>query len=519
MARLRRVGLAFATVVVALGGCTSPERPLVPVEPLEVIEASIAELGEAMAAGRVTSEELVERYLARIGAYDQQGPALNTIIALNPDASDVARALDEERAAGNVRGPLHGVPIVIKDNYDLAGMPTTNGSVALAELVPPDDGFQVRRLKEAGAVILGKTNLHEFARGITTVSSRAGQTRNPYGTERNPGGSSGGTGAAVAASFAAVGMGSDTCGSIRIPSAHNNLTGLRGTQGLSSRDGVFPLSHTQDIAGPMARSVTDLALVLDATVGSDPDDPATADADANIPVSYVTGLDAGALASARVGVLRGYVRQGPEDDAVGAVFDGAMEDLARLGAEVEMVAVDGLAQLLDSYVVLSSEFKFSVEGYLAAVEDAPVSTLDAIIADGRYDASIDERLNTSNAVTTLDTAEYREAFARRAETSDRIIEVMDERNLDALLYPTMRQVAAEIGRPQGGDNCRISANTGLPALTVQAGFTDEGMPVGLEWLGRPWSESRLLALGYAYEQGTRHRRAPASTPALGGRAQ
>ena len=314
-------------------------------------------------------------------------------------------------------------------------------------------------------------------------------------------------------------MGSDTCGSIRIPSAHNNLTGLRGTQGLSSRDGVFPLSHTQDIAGPMARSVTDLALVLDATVGSDPADPATADADANIPIRYVTGLDAGALASARVGVLRGYVRQGPEDDAVGAVFDGAMEDLARLGAEVEVVAVDGLAQLLDSYVVLSSEFKFSVEGYLAAVEDAPVSTLDAIIADGRYDASIDERLNTSNAVTTLDTVEYLEAFARRAETAARIIAVMDERDLDALLYPTMRQVAAEIGRPQGGDNCRISANTGLPALTVQAGFTDEGMPVGLEWLGRPWSESRLLALGYAYEQGTRHRRAPASTPVLGERAQ
>ena len=487
-----------------------PEQPL----PFEVTEASIMELAEAMEAGRVTSAELVERYLARIDAYDQQGAALNAIIALNPDALESARALDAERAAGDLRGPLHGVPILIKDNYDLAGMPTTNGSIALAELRPPDDGYQVRRLKEAGAVILGKTNLHEFARGITTVSSVGGQTLNPYDTSRNPGGSSGGTGAAVAASFAAAGMGSDTCGSIRIPSMHNNLVGLRGTHGLSSRDGVFPLSHTQDIAGPLARSVTDLALLLDATVGSDPADPATADADANIPESYLTALDPMALGGARFGVLTDYVRQEPEDEAVAQVIDAARDDLVRLGADVEEVSVDGLAELLDSYVVLSSEFKFDVEGYLAAIEDAPLTTLDAIIADGRYDATIDQRLNSSNAVESVDTEEYREAFARRSEASDRIVEVMDEHRLDALLYPTMRQQAAEVGRPQGGDNCRISANTGLPALTVPAGFTADGLPVGLELLGRPWAEARLLALGYAYEQGTGHRRRPASTPPL-----
>ena len=249
---------------------------------------------------RVTSEELVDHYLARIEAYDGRGPALNSIITLNPHALTSARALDFERNATGARGPLHGIPIVIKDNYDIAGFPTTNGSVAMAEVMPPDDGFQVQRLREAGAVILGKTNLHEFARGITTVSSMGGQTLNPYDPTRNPGGSSGGTGAAVAASFAAAGMGSDTCGSIRIPSAHNNLVGLRGTSGLSSRDGVVPLSYTFDVAGPLARSVTDLALLLDATVGSDPSDPTTAEADANTPDSYLTALDAEAVQGRKV---------------------------------------------------------------------------------------------------------------------------------------------------------------------------------------------------------------------------
>jgi amidase len=501
-----RTGLVLLT---GLAACSEAPPPA----SFDVTEASIVELGAAMDEGRVTSEELVERYLARIEAYDGRGPALNSIITLNPHARTSARALDFERGATGARGPLHGVPIVIKDNYDMAGFPTTNGSVAMAAVMPPDDGFQVQRLREAGAVILGKTNLHEFARGITTVSSMGGQTLNPYDPARNPGGSSGGTGAAVAASFAAAGMGSDTCGSIRIPSAHNNLVGLRGTSGLSSRDGVVPLSYTLDVAGPLARSVTDLALLLDATVGSDPSDPTTAEADANTPDSYVTALDADAVRGARFGVLTMLLRQDLEDEPVARVIDAAVDDLRQLGAEVVAVEIDGLAELLDSYVVLSHEFKFGLDAYLAEIPDAP--SLAEILTDGRYHPDVAERLTRSNAVDTLDTDEYREALGRRDTVRRRVVETLDELALDALIYPTMRQQAAVIGQPQGGDNCRLSPHAGLPAITVPAGFTPDEMPVGLEMLGRPFAESRLLALAYAFEQATGHRRPPASTPPLG----
>ncbi len=259
-------------------GRSAPPPPS-PAPPLfEVFEQSILDLQAAQTAGRVASKGLVESYLARIAAYDQAGPALNAIVLLNPRARDEAEALDRERAAKGPRGPLHGIPVLIKDNYDTADMPTTAGTLGLATLRPAADAFQVKRLRDAGAVILGKTTMHELAAGITTISSLTGQTRNPYDLARVPGGSSGGTGAAIGASLAAAGMGSDTCGSIRIPAANQNLVGLRATRGLSSRTGVIPLSSTQDVAGPLARTVTDLAIMLDATVGADPQDAVTADA-------------------------------------------------------------------------------------------------------------------------------------------------------------------------------------------------------------------------------------------------
>src|SRR5918996_4539845 len=252
----------------------------------DVIEKTIPELQAAMRSSQVTSRQLVEIYLARIAAYDRQGPRLNAMVVLNPNALRDADVLDRERASKRERGPLHGIPIVIKDNFETVDMPTAAGSLALASYQSTGDAHQVEKLRAAGAVVIGKTNMHELAAGITSISSVGGQTRNPYDLSRNPGGSSGGTGAAVAANFAVGGMGSDTCGSIRIPAAHNNLVGLRGTRGLASGRGIVPLSTTQDIGGPLARTLGDLAIMLDATVGADPADETTAAASGHIPKSY-----------------------------------------------------------------------------------------------------------------------------------------------------------------------------------------------------------------------------------------
>ena len=279
-----------------------------------MFEKSIVDLLAAQRIGTVTSRDLVEKYLARIRAYDQDGPQLNAMIALNPRALEEADALDAERRAGRVRGPLHGIPIVVKDNYATVGMPTTAGSQALGGFQTGRDAFMVKKLKDAGAVIIGKTNLHELAYGITTISSAGGQTRNPYDPTRNPGGSSGGTGAAVAASFAAAGMGTDTCGSIRNPASENSLWGLRGTAGLSSRDGIVPLAHSQDIGGPLARTVTDLLLMLDFTVGFDAADETTRGSESHIPRSYGGSVGDAGLGDVKIGVLTPLFGTAPEDD-------------------------------------------------------------------------------------------------------------------------------------------------------------------------------------------------------------
>src|SRR5687768_8907628 len=300
----------------------------------EVYEVSIQELQSALSAGRVTSVQLVDAYLQRIAAYDQAGPKLNAMIRLNPKAKADAAVLDAERRAGRVRGALHGIPIILKDNYETAGFATSGGSVALAGLVTDQDAFQVKKLRDAGAIILGKSNMHELAAGITTISSLGGQTRNPYDPMRNPGGSSGGSGVAAAASYAAIAWGSDTCGSIRIPSSVHNLFGLRPTKGLSSIDGIIPLSHTQDVAGPLARTVMDLALALDATVGPDPADPATSILQSAPLPRFVAALDTAALRGVRIGVLDAYFGADADDRVVGTLVREALERMEEAGAEI-----------------------------------------------------------------------------------------------------------------------------------------------------------------------------------------
>jgi amidase len=481
---------------------------------IEVRGATITELQEAMTSGVATSAEITGAYLARIHAYDLAGPRLNAMIWLNPDAVAHAEALDRERTERGPRGPLHGIPIILKDNYDTYDMPTSAGSLALAGNVPPDDAFQVARLREAGVVIVGKSNMHELASGITTIGSLGGQTRNPYDLRRNPGGSSGGTGAAVAASFAAVGWGSDTCGSIRIPSAQNNLVGLRPTKGLSSIDGIVPLSHTQDVGGPLARSVRDLAIALDATVGPDTEDPATSILEGRRVPSFVDGLDEQALEGARIGILADLFGDAPEEAAASRLVREALAKMAELGADTLTVVIPEYGELISGSGVIGHEFKWDLIDYLTALTSPPVESLEEMLELGLIHRALVPAMRRRNEPESRQTDDYLDALAKRDPLREAVEATMDRYLVDALAFPTVRTVPAIIGDPQRGSSCNLSANTGLPALSLPVGFTDAGLPIGMELVGRTLDDARLVALGYAFEQATDHRREPASTPPL-----
>jgi Asp-tRNA(Asn)/Glu-tRNA(Gln) amidotransferase A subunit family amidase len=480
-------------------------------------EKSIAELQIAMASGQTSAVALLDFYRARIAAYDQTGPSLNAIRAISDHAVTVAAERDAERAAGRVRGPLHGIPVVVKDNYETVDLSTTAGSVLLADFYTGRDATLVSKLREAGAVVFAKTQMHEFAYGITTMGSLFGQTRNPYDLNVNPGGSSGGTAAAVAANFAAVGMGSDTCGSIRIPAGHNNLVGLRGTQGLVSRFGLVPLSHTQDIGGPIARSVEDLATVLDATVGFDPRDTQTVASRGRVPPSYSAGLASSHLRGARFGILAEAVSRGGDDEEVAEVVRHAALGCATLGAEVVELSRPELDEFvggaLGGLLVLAQDFKWDIGDYLASFPEAPVRSLAEIIRAGGYHECIAERLRVSEATEDRAGSTYREELARSAALRGYLLTLLREEGLDALIYPTIRRLPVPIGVfEQEGSNCRLSAKSGLPAISLPAGFSSGGIPIGMELLGPAWGEARLLQYASAIESGFPRRRAPASVP-------
>ncbi|UCD24840.1 MAG: CHRD domain-containing protein [Gemmatimonadota bacterium] len=505
------------TLLLALPGLGSSAVPQASrQQEIDVYEATILELQDAMDAGQTTAAQLVDAYLARIEAYDRSWPNINSIIRVNPNARLEAEALDREREARGPRGLLHGIPIILKDNYDTADMPTTAGSIALAGLIPPDDAFQVRKLREAGAIILAKSNLHELAMGITTISSLGGQTLNPYGLSRNAGGSSGGTGAAIAASFGAIGWGSDTCGSIRIPAAQNNLFGLRPTKGLSSIDGIIPLCHTQDVGGPLARSVTDLAIGLDATIGPDSADSATRALDGLPLPRFVEALDSNAMKGTRLGVLTMLFGDAPEDRESARVVRTALEQMQELGAEIIEIDIPGLDTLLRGSSVIGYEFKFDFIDYLAATPGAPVESLQDILDQHLYHEALESRYQSRNRVQERDSKEYRTAYAKREPIRNAVVMALEDQQLDALVYPTIRRKAAHIGEPQRGSNCQLSAGSGLPALSMPAGFTDDGLPVGLELLGRPFDDASLVALAYSFEQEYQPRRPPLSTPTMVG---
>lgn len=511
---LFRIGLGMAVCffnVASLGAITGSET-MSDTRSTSWTEASIEELQTQLQQGSVTSVALVEYFLARIEQYDVTGPTLNAIQHTNSQARAQAKALDEERRSKGPRSRLHGIPVLVKDNYETQEMPTTAGSKLFAGFHPPRDADLVRRLKDAGAIVIAKTTMHEFAYGITTVGSAFGATKNPYNLSRNPGGSSGGTGAAVAANFAVFGMGSDTCGSVRIPAAQNNLVGIRATQGRLSRAGIVPLSSTQDIGGPLARSVRDIAIALEVLEGEDPNDTQTEGTPSN--TNYLDALFE--QEDAKIGVLTDWLRQDPADQPVAQVFEAA---LAAMGAQKgwQMLLL-GSAELNDhldrpynGHAVLIYDFKVDIEKYLQANPGLGFQSLADMISRGEHHPVIEDSLLAS--VNIGDQHElYQQELAQRGQVRDSLERLMEQHGLDALAYPTIRQVAAAHGEEQMGTNCRLSANSGLPAISVPIGFDIDGVPIGLELLGRAHSEQQLLNLSLAVENALGVRRLPPSTP-------
>ncbi len=497
--------------------------------------ATIADLNAAFASGSLTSEKLVEMCLARIRAYDHQGPGLNAVMALNPKAIETARSLDAERKAKGPRSPLHGIPVVLKDNYNTSDMPTTGGSVLLEGWIPPADAFVVKRLRDAGAIILAKVNMSEFA-SAGAYSSLGGQSKNPHDLLRTPSGSSGGVGVAVAAAYAPIGLGTDTGGSIRGPSTANGIAGLKPTHGLLSRDGIIPLALSFDTGGPMTRNVYDVAAVLGVMTGIDSADPATRKSEGKFKTDYTKDLDADALKGARIGIARDFMGADPDVDWV---IDSSLRAMRRAGATV--VDVHFPKWLIDSKgewynAIRYPEFVAQIKDYLAATGPSYPKNIDDLIERAsRFTAPRPDGARPNPSRWSL--------FKREAESGslddygytsvrDHALPLMREvvegifaaQKLDAIVYPTSPRRPGLISAPPdvpGGPRespSNIANLTGFPDLIVPAGSTGDKLPVGISFFGPAFSEPKLLSLGYSFEQSTKARRRPVNTPVLDGEA-
>lgn len=484
-------------------------------------EASVRSLQAALDARKVTCAQVVRHYLTRIEAYDDRGPGLNAVIAVNPRAMATAEEMDKIDRATRARRPLHCVPVILKDNFHTADMPTTGGSKTFVSLQTPSDGFVVNKLREAGAIIIAKSNLHELARSGTTVSSLGGQTKNPYDLTRTPGGSSGGTGAAIAANFAVLGTGSDTGQSIRSPSSANSLVGVRPTRGLVSRAGMMPFSTTQDEAGPITRTVEDAARMLEVMAGYDPDDPITAFGHGRRPASYSATLDAGALKGARLGLLTEFIGTEPIHADVNRVVDQAVAAMTAKGATVVRVSIPNLDELTRGLSLMSFEFKPAFDRYLASLGPiSPVKSLEEFIARGQFHESMRRGLEGDLKSEGPGSPEYLRMVERRNLLRQAVMTVMAANRLDAILYPHQKRLVVPIGEEQAERNGVLSNSTGFPAVTFPGGFSPPtasapiGVPVGLELLGPEWSEAALFKLAYAFEQATHARKSPPTAPPL-----
>ena len=500
-------------------------------QPIDVTSATIEEVNRAFDDGTLTSEQLVELYLDRIEAYDETGPALNAVMTLNPRARARARELDAERRERGPRSPLHGIPVVLKDNLDTADMPTTAGSSLLKGSMPPDDAFIVQKLRAAGAIILAKLNMSEFASGGAR-SSLGGPMRNPHDIMRSPAGSSGGTGIAVAAAYAQFGLGTDTGGSVRMPSTANGIVGLKPTHGLMSRDGIIPLALSFDMAGPMARHVYDVAVALGVMAGADEADPATRKSEGRVESDYTQYLDPDALDGARIGVARDFLGQ---DADVDWIVEASLEVMKDAGATI--VDVTFPEWLLDANGALYTtiryrEFRAQIPEYLATLTGDYAETLGELVeqavritsptVNGRPNPGRWRLMQREDDSGELSDHEYRAVSEHGLPLVRMIVEgMMDAEDLDAIVYPTQPRRPARLdpdpapaNGPRRPSPIRYANLTGFPDLVVPAGFTGTDLPVGLSFLGRAFSEPRLLALGYAFEQTTQARRLPVHTPAL-----
>ena len=496
----------------------------------ELDELTVGELQSGMASGRFTAHSLVRKYLDRIDDVDKHGPEIKAVIETNPDALAIATELDRERKAKKIRGPLHGIPVLIKDNIDTHDrMTTTAGSLALGGSIPLQDSFVAKKLRDAGAVILGKTNLSEWANFRSSHSSsgwsgRGGQTKNPYVLDRNPCGSSSGTGAAIAANLAAIGIGTETDGSVVCPSNANSLVGIKPTLGLISRAGIIPIAHSQDTAGPMTRSVTDAALLLSALAGIDARDEATRASTGKSFADYSKSLDANGLRGARIGVHRkgfGF------SDAVDKVMTDCIDIIKKRGAiVVDPADIPTQGKFDDSELeVLLYEFKTDLNSYLTSLGPrAPVKSLKEIIdfneqyRDREMPYFGQDLFIKAQAKGPLTDKAYRDALAknRRLSRKEGIDAVMDKNKLDALIAPTGGPAWPTDwlnGDHFTGGYSTASAVAGYPHITVPAGYVF-GLPVGISFFGRPWSEPTLIKFAYAFEQATKARRAPQFLPTV-----
>ena len=496
-----------------------PQRLLV--VHLDPTEMTIAEIHQGYRSGAFTSEQLVRAYLKRIAAYDQPSK-LNAIVVINAQALETARALDEEFRVTRKLRPLHGIPIIVKDNFNTIGLQTSAGSLAMKGFIPKHDAWLVEKIKAAGAIVLAKSNMAEWAFSPkVTISSLAGETLNPYNLAHVPAGSSGGTAAAVAANFGTAGLGSDTGNSIRGPSAHTALVGFRSTLGLTSRYGIVPLFLRNDVGGPMARTVADATRILEVIAGYDPRDPLTVHCQGKVPENYRQFLVADGLRGARVGVLR-ILSEKDVHPQIKALFEKAILDIRTLGCEiVDPVDIPDFAAV--SANQWCSTFKQDINEYLSVFgQDAPVKNFAEIIASGKYAGYIKEDLEyfaTHSGRDEKPDSPCLDAYndPKRIAFRQAIEHVMDRLKLDVLIYPTWNQPPAKVGDFSGyqGDNSQLIApHTGQPAFTVPMGFTSENLPAGLQFLGRMFSEPTLIRITYAYEQGTRHRKPPELFPPL-----